>query len=234
MRAPLVLLTAVLAPLSWGGVPPGDGRLVYKPAPGDESERPVVRVASVRPLGSDFALALEFDKVPWGKDCKQRCANATLLIDTDGDAATGLQAGKDRPQTGADLGIVVQGLIDYGEESGISYVKVKIRQLADDDTSLDAGDVVAELDHRRDRERLDVEGKEIRVLIDASSATLPAAKGCRLIYVVPLAKPVVARCRGMGASGTGSHVDIVRGEPRKKVKKSLEEEVRRRRKNVGG
>jgi hypothetical protein len=205
------------------------GTLTYKPPADDDNERPLVRVASLRPQANDFALSLEFDKAPWGEACKKRCANATLLIDTDADAATGLQAGQGKPQTGADLAIVVQGLTDYGEESGGSYVKVKIRQLADDDATIDAGDMVAELDHRRDRERLDVEGKEIRILIDASSTTLPAAKSCRLLYLAPLAKPVVARCRGMGDSnGAGSKVDVIRGDARKRTKKAMDTDLRNR------
>ncbi len=221
MRATLVILGAVLSPLAVGV----EGTLTFKPDP--DEERPVVRRASVRPQGTDFALNLDFDKTPWGEECKKRCANATLLIDTDGDPKTGMQTGEGKPQTGADLGILVQGHTDFGEESAGHYIRVKIRALEDNDTRLDSGDVIAELDHRRDRERLGVEGKEVRIMVDASRATLPTGKKCRLIYLPPLSKPVVVPCRGMGGVSRGSAPEILRSNnPKRRVKtKPYEEPV---------
>jgi len=225
MRAPLLALCAVLSPLASAQ----EGTLAFKPDP--DEERPVVKQASVRPQGSNFALTLQFDKTPWGEECRKRCANATLLLDSDGDARTGLQAGEGKPQTGADLGVTVQGQVDYGGESAAYFVKAKVRQLAEDDKRLDDGDVISDLDHRVDQARLELDGKEIRVLLDASRATLPAGKSCRLIYLAPLAKPVVATCRGMAAgAGSSSQPAVIRGEHRnKKVRaKAYEEQVKGR------
>ncbi|MDQ3267022.1 MAG: hypothetical protein M3Y59_25770 [Myxococcota bacterium] len=223
MRSTLVILGALLSPLA----PGAEGTLTFKPDP--DEERPVVRRASVRPQGTDFALTLEFDKTPWGEECKKRCANATLLIDTDGDPKTGLQAGAGKPQTGADLGVLVQGYTDFGEESAAHYIRVKIRALEDNDARMESGDVVADLDHRRDRERLGVEGKEVRIMVDASRATLPAGKKCRLIYLPPLSKPVVVPCRGMGGFSPGSAPDILRStnSKRRVTTKPYEEPVSR-------
>lgn len=180
------------------------GTLTYKPT---DDERPVVKTASLRPSGSNYALRLEFDRAPWGPSCKNRCANATFYIDTDDDKTTGLQAGEDKPQTGADLSVTVQGVQEFGEVSGGSRLRAKIRLLDAAARRLEDGDLVAELDHRTDRDRLEAEGTEVNVLIDASMGTLPSGKRCRFVYVPSGAKPVFAKCKGLGDQG-GSNVRI--------------------------
>src|SRR6476646_9236393 len=80
----------------------------YKAPPSTEDDRPVATSITVGPQGSDYAFKVDFNKEPWGEACKNRCANATIFLDTDNDKRTGLklpaqQDGKDAPETGADL-----------------------------------------------------------------------------------------------------------------------------------
>src|SRR5262245_49373126 len=92
--------------------------ITYQAPPAGEDDRPVATSITVGPQGSDFAFKIDFNKDPWGETCKNRCANATLFIDTDNDKKTGLKLpakddGKDAPETGADLAVVIQGTREY-------------------------------------------------------------------------------------------------------------------------
>ncbi|MBI3185206.1 MAG: hypothetical protein HYZ28_23970 [Myxococcales bacterium] len=178
--------------------------VAYRPLATDEEDRPVATAIFAGTQGSNYALRVDFDKTPWGEDCKSRCANATVLLDTDGSRSTGLQlAQKGAPETGADLAVTIQGARDYREGSADVRLRVKVRQLGDDARTVEDGSTLQELDHRNDAERLVVEGKSVFVLVDATSGTLPSGPAMRVVYHPPGAKPVVGSTKGMLAPGAG-------------------------------
>ncbi len=185
--------------------------ITYKPTSNDPEDRPVATEIVAGPEGSDYAFRVKFDKTPWGEACKNRCANATIFLDTDNSKSTGLQLSqKSAAETGADLAITIQGVREYREASADTKLRVKVRQYANDATSIDAGEALSELDHRRDPERLQVDGDTVYVLVDATSGTLPSGAKMRVIYHPPDAKPLVAVTRGLLAPG-GGKVEIFKG-----------------------
>lgn len=198
--APTVLPAALaLAPVVALAAPPKNAALIrYKP-PEDagDHERPVPIELTVSGQGIDYAVRLRFDRLPWGETCKQRCANTTLFIDTDNDKTSGMQLGDDKPETGADLSITIQGIREYKEKSADVYLRARVRLLSDV-TGLDQGDTLAELDHRRDRDRLQSEGQQVFVLVDASNMRLPAGKQLRVIFHPSGEKALEAVATGLG------------------------------------
>src|SRR5205823_14550338 len=134
-------------------------------APVAEDERPLASEILVGPEGSDFAFRVDFNKVPWGDTCKNRCANTTIFLDTDNSTATGLQLpDKKAPETGADLSLTIQGAREYKDTSADVLLKVKVREYSDSARTVDDGETLAELDHRRDPERVQVDEKTVYVL----------------------------------------------------------------------
>src|SRR5437868_3915307 len=134
-RLLLPLACTLLASTSWAAPP--RSTFSYK-APKDENQRPVIIDATIGPQGSDFAMRLRFDKVPWGDACKNRCANVTLFLDTDDNTSTGLQLGK-QPETGADMAVIIQGVREYKGISSTALLRIKVRELTAEDKSVDDG-----------------------------------------------------------------------------------------------
>jgi hypothetical protein len=202
-----LLLVAALAPFSAFADKP---TIKYKPpASHDEDDRPVATLITAGVQGSDYALRIEFDRAPWGEECKNRCANTTLFLDTDDSPTTGLQLGKGAPETGADLVVNVQGTRDYRDDSAAVVLKVKVKQLPDGATSADSGEALADLDNRRDADRLTSEANTVYALIDGTSTSLPSGKTVRVIYHPPGSKALVGRAKGM-LSGGSAKVEIFR------------------------
>src|SRR5687767_10503584 len=80
--------------------------IVYTPPASQGDERPVATSIVVGPQGNDYAFRVDFNGLPWGAECKNRCANATIFLDTDNNTKTGLQLGQsDSAETGADLSV---------------------------------------------------------------------------------------------------------------------------------
>src|SRR5438874_11241750 len=103
----------------------------FKPASA-EDDRPAATEILVGPQGSDFAFRIDFDKTPWGDECKNRCANATIFLDTDNSAATGLQLpDKKAEESGADLSVTIQGAREYKDQSADVMLRVKVREYSD-------------------------------------------------------------------------------------------------------
>lgn len=175
----------------------------YKPPSGEE--RPVVMEAVVAPQGNDFALRLRFHKQPYGKDCGSRCANATLLLDTDANTASGMKMPGRAAENGADLAIVVQGARDLSGSGGGGFLRVKVRRLSGEARTVDDGELIAEFDHRRDHERVLVEGDTVFLLVDATGS-LPSGRKMRVIYHPPGSKAVQAHVPGIlsGAASSGN------------------------------
>lgn len=208
-----VLAACLCAPFAAAREKPA---ISFKPLATGDDERPVATEIVVGPQGSDYAFRVEFDKLPWGEDCKNRCANATVFLDTDNNKATGLQLKeKGAAETGADLAVTIQGAREYKEGSADVLLRVKVRQYGDNATDVDQGETMSELDHRRDPERLHVEGTTVYVLIDATSGTLPSGSKLRVVYHPPESKPLVGNAKGLLATGV-SKIEIFKQGKRSK------------------
>jgi len=185
-------------------------------APKEEDQRPVIIDATIGPQGSDFAMRLLFDKEPWGENCKTRCANVTLFLDTDNNTTTGLQLDKKLPETGADMAVIIQGAREYKGTSSFALLRVKVRQLTGESKSVDDGEALADLNNHQDAERVQIDENTVYLLIDATGPTLPSARKVRVVYHPPTAKPLVSTIDGMLSGGSSSNVRIFRGGGSKK------------------
>lgn len=213
MKRSLLSLACTLLATTSAAAPP---RSTFRyTAPKDEHQRPLIVDATIGPQGSDFAMRLRFDKEPWGDACKNRCANATLFLDTDHSTSTGLQLGK-QAETGADLAVIIQGIREYKGTSSTAALRVKVRQLTAEDRSIEDGDALADLIHYQDPERIQLEEDTVYLLIDATAPTLPSARKVRVIYHPPTAKAVQATIAGMLSGGSSSGVRIFRGNSNSK------------------
>ncbi len=174
--------------------------LKYSPPADSLEERPVATELVILPQGNDFAMRVEFNKAPWGDDCKNRCANATFFLDTDSSVATGLQLGKGVPETGADLAVTIQGSKVYKESSAASVLRVKVKQLGSNAKSLEDGESLAEMDQKADPDRVQAEGNAVFALVDVTSVTIPSAKKMRVVYHPVGSKALSASTAGILAS----------------------------------
>jgi hypothetical protein len=187
-------------------------RATFRYTPPPDEERPVVVEATVGPQGSDFALRLRFDKPPFGQECGSRCASATVLLDTDSNTQSGLKLSDKAPENGADLALVIQGTRDLSGSSTDGYLRVKVRRLSDDSRTVDDGELLTELDHRRDPDRIHIEGNTVFLLIDATSS-IPSGRKVRVVYHPPGSKAIQATIPGMlsGSASSGKVLIFRRG-----------------------
>ena len=182
--------------------------IAYKAPPPTEDDRPVAVSITVGPQGSDYAFKVDFNKNPWGDECGARCANTTIFLDTDNDKATGLKLRDEKAaETGSDLSITIQGTRDSKDNSSLAVLRVKVKQFSEEATSVEQGSVLAELDLRRDTERINSSEKTIYLLIDANIGSLPSGPKVRVVYHPPDAKPMTGSARGLNAPGA-SRVEI--------------------------
>ncbi|MCY1076372.1 hypothetical protein [Archangium lansingense] len=182
-------------------------RATFRHTPSLDEERPVVVDATVGPQGGDFALRLRFQKPPFGQECGMRCANTTVLLDTDANPKSGLKISDKAPENGADLAIIIQGTRDMSGASSDNYLRVKVRRLSDGVATIEAGELMAELDHRRDSDRIHIEDNTVFLLIDASD-NLPSGRKVRVIYHPPGGKALQATIPGM-LSGSASRGKVM-------------------------
>ena len=185
--------------------------LRYTPPRDSEEERPVLTSVSGSRSGADYRLLLEFDREPAGEACKTRCANVTLFLDTDHDRSTGLQLGKDAAETGADLSISVQGVREYKEGGAESRLKVHLRHFVGRTPSPEESQPVVDLDSLREPNRLQLDGKSVRILIDIDGTPTPRGKKLRIIYHPPGASAVEGTAPGFGAIFKGP-IQVVNGK----------------------
>lgn len=203
--------------------------ITYKAPPSTEEDRPVATAITVGPQGSDYAFKVDFNKEPWGEICRNRCANATIFLDTDNDKRTGLKlpaaGGKEAPETGADLAVTIQGTREYKSESSLSTLKIKVKQYSEESTSADQGTDLVDMDARSDTERLNPVEKTVYLLVDANIGSLPSNPKVRVIYHPPETKPIVGYAKGLNAPGA-NRVEIFKDgkltNPAKKKKKDYE------------
>jgi hypothetical protein len=209
IRRAVILSTALFASAAFAKAHGrADGLIRYTPAP-DESERPLPTEIFAAPQGSDYALRVEFDKFPWGDGCKMRCADATIFLDTDDNKATGLDLGPQSKETGADLAITIMGQRQYRAHSAEAFLKVRVRRLVNV-ASVGQGDVIAELDHRHDQDRLQSDGTRVYARIDATDATLPSGRKMRVVYHPPGESALQTVTAGMLSHPSGRAVQVFR------------------------
>ncbi len=176
--------------------------ITYKAPPASEDDRPVATSITVGPQGSDYAFRVDFNRPPWGDACGTRCANTTVFLDTDNDKNTGLKLRDPKSMmTGSDLSITIQGAREYKDSSSLSVLRIKVKQFSEEATSVEQGAVLAELDLRRDTERINATDKTIYLLIDANIGSLPAGPKVRVLYQPPDAKPMIGMAKGLNAPG---------------------------------
>lgn len=186
--------------------------------PVDDSERPLATEVTVAPQASDFAFKVVFNKAPWGEECKNRCANVTLFVDTDNSTSTGLQLGK-AAETGADMAINIQGARDYKDNRADVLLKVKVRTFGTEATAVDQGELVTEMNSRQDPERVESDAETVYVLVDGTSATLPSGKQMRVVYHPPGQTAVTGMTSGMLAGGNSKVEVFKKGQKERGGKK---------------
>lgn len=176
----------------------------YKAPPSGDDDRPVMTSIVVSPQGTDYAFKLEFNKVPWGDECKTRCANATLFLDTDNNKTTGLKlADPKAAETGTDIVVTIQGAKALKDGVTTSVLRVKVSQYSEDATSVEEGHSLAELDPINDSERVLASDTSVYLLIDANMGEQPAGKQLRVIYHPPESKPLIGMAKGLASPSTG-------------------------------
>ncbi len=153
----------------------------------------------VSPQGTDYAFKLEFNKPPFGDDCGTRCANATLFLDTDNNKSTGLKlADPKSPESGADLAVTIQG-----SKGASAVLRIKVKQYAEDATTVEEGQTLSELDPVNDSERVLASDTSVYLLIDANVGNQPAGKQLRVVYHPPDSKPLVGMAKGLASPASG-------------------------------
>lgn len=158
----------------------------------------------VSPQGTDYAFKLEFNKAPFGEECRTRCANATLFLDTDNNKSTGLKlADPKAPESGADIALTIQGTRVAKEGASTATLHVKVMQYAEDATSVEEGITLAELDPVGDSERVLASDTSVYLLIDANMGNQPAGKQLRAVYHPPDSKPLVGMAKGLASPAAG-------------------------------
>ena len=177
----------------------------YKAPPSGDDDRPVMTSIVVSPQGTDYAFKLEFNKAPWGDECKSRCANATLFLDTDNNKGTGLKlADPKAPESGADIAVTIQGAKSLREGgAATSVLRIKVLQYSEDATSVEEGRTLIELDPINDSERVLASDTSVYLLIDANMGEQPAGKQLRVVYHPPESKPLVGTAKGIASPETG-------------------------------
>lgn len=200
MGSRLILASFLFATLAFAEKP----TITYKAPPSGEEDRPVMTSIVISPQATDYAFKLEFNKPPWGDDCKTRCANATLFLDTDNNKSTGLKlADPKAPETGTDITVTIQGTKLLKDGVPTSVLRVKVSQYAEDATSVEDGHTLAELDPINDSERVLASDTSVYLLVDANMGDQPAGKQLRVVYHPPESKPLIGMAKGLASPSTG-------------------------------
>lgn len=182
--------------------------ILYKAPPSSEEDRPVITRIVASAQGTDYAFKVDFDKSPWGADCKTHCANATVFIDADNNKKTGLKLADEKaPETGADLVVTIQGTRTLDEGAHKPVLKVKVAGYAESATSVEEAEAISELDPVNDSERVLSSDESVYLLIDGNMGNIPTGKLMRVIYHPPGAKPLTGTAKGL-ASPTSQRVEL--------------------------
>lgn len=200
MSSRILAVSLVIASTAFADKP----TISYKAPASGEEDRPVLTTIVVSPQGTDYAFKLEFDKLPWGEECKNRCANTTLFLDTDNNKTTGLKlADPKAAETGADLVVTIQGVKVMKEGAPKPTLRVKVSSYPENATAVEDGQTLAEMDPVNDDERVLASDVSLYLLIDANMGELPQGKQLRVIYHPPESKPLVGMAKGLLSPATG-------------------------------
>ncbi len=200
MTSRLLVALLLSSTLSWAQKP----TITYKPPASTEDDRPVLTSIVVGAQSSDYAFNLEFDKRPWGEDCRNRCASATLFIDTDNNRQTGLKlADPKAAETGADLVVTIQGTRSMAGDTPRPVLRVKVSGYSESARDVEDAHLLAELDPTLDSERVLTLDNAVYLLIDGNLGALPIGKQLRVIYHPPGSKPLVGQARGLAGPSSG-------------------------------
>lgn len=202
-----VLLLALAAGPAFAKPPKPLQPTITYAAPVNPEERPAIKSIFVGPQGGDYALRFAFNREPWGDVCRNKCANATVMLDLDNDKTTGLQFDAERPESGADVAVLVQGLRDLSEGRSAAQLKVRIREYSGDRNRIDRFTQLFEFDLQHDSDRLVVDGNTVYLLL--GGADLPRGAKVRVIYHPPDSRALVGMAAGLDAPKT-AHVELVR------------------------
>lgn len=202
-----MLLLALLSGPAFAKPPKPLLPTITYPAPVSLDERPALKSIYVGPQGGDYALRLAFNREPWGDACKNKCANATVFLDLDDDKTTGLQFDAERPESGADVAVIVQGLRDMSEARSAPQLKVRIREYAGERNRIDKFTQVNELDLKHDGDRFVMDGNTVYLLL--GGVDLPRGAKVRVIYHPPDSRALVGMAAGLDAP-KAAHVELLR------------------------
>ncbi len=202
--------------------------IVYKPPSSEENDRPVIISVVAGAQGTDYAFNVEFDKMPWGVDCKNHCANATLFLDTDNNRETGLKlADPKAAETGADMVVTIQGTRALSSGQLKPVLRVKLLGFSEKSSSVSDAHLLAELDPVIDAERVLPMDNSVYLLVDGNLGALPVGKQLRVIYHPAGSPALVGLARGLAAPEAG-RVEVFKDgkltNPIKKVKKKSDYE----------
>jgi hypothetical protein len=162
-----------------------------------DEERPVATAIVAGPQGTDIALKVTFNGPVYGEECRTRCANTTLYIDTDAVTGTGLSL-KDETaaENGSDVVVFIQGVRELGDANSTPQLKVRVKSFVGK-ASLDSGNTLAELLLGRDDERMLLDGQVLYLLLDATSGAIPLGKKMRVVYHPPDSPALVGQAPGL-------------------------------------
>lgn len=184
---------------------------------GVEAERPLIKEVSVNNEALDVAFHVTFDRAPSGAACENRCANATLFVDTDHDKSTGLKLSDTKAlENGADVALVFQGRKSSGEEGETAEFLIRIKKLANEAGGHDDPALLHEFDMLRDKQRMHVRDANVVVMLDTSENHFPLGRRMRLIYHPPGSTAVEGVVTGPVKAAGARKVQVVDESKKKK------------------
>ena len=184
---------------------------------GVEDERPLIKEVSVNNEALDVAFHVTFDRAPSGAACENRCANATLFVDTDFDKATGLKLSDPKAlENGADVALVFQGRKSSGEGGEAPEFLIRVKKLANEAGGLDDSEVLHEFNVFRDKQRVHVREANVVVMVDTSEKKFPLGRRMRLVYHPPGAAAVEGVVAGPVKAGGARKVQVIDESKKKK------------------
>ena len=212
----LLRQTLVVLLLLAGTVHARSGSVIrHQPLTEDSEDRPVATEITVSGQGSEYALRIVFNKAPFAT-CGNRCANVTVLLDTDANRRTGMQLGG-VAETGADLAVTLQGTSDRE-----GTLRAKVRHLPDSARSLEEGEVFAELELQEDPDKLQIDDRTVLMLGDAGNAGVPGGARARVSYHPPGSKALTAEIKvgkTRTAGGRSGPIEVLKAGEKEKGKR---------------
>jgi len=155
------------------------------------------------PTGHRLRFKLEFNKPPWGEDCKTRCANATLFLDTDNNKTTGLKlADPKAAETGTDIAVTIQGAKALKEGVATSVLRVKVIQYSETPPRRRG----PQPRRARSDQRLGAGARRRHLGLPAHRREHGRAAGrkqLRIIYHPPESKPLIGMANGIASPPAG-------------------------------